>query len=148
MPMRDEISGLKRQQILLYAMLIGLVTVTIWIGYGLASSQRTDQVDRELRELAEPLNPNLDENVINELESKRNLTETDLNDFAVYIYTEDEEGNRRKVILGEEPVVLPPLEPQASPDVAPAQDDEPLTPLTATRSSTVAPEGDDDGELL
>lgn len=61
--------SLRKQRLLLIGLILALVTVMIWVGVELTASQHTSQVDPELRELAKPMNPTLNTEVLDKIEA-------------------------------------------------------------------------------
>ncbi|MEN8253274.1 MAG: hypothetical protein ABFQ62_02785 [Patescibacteria group bacterium] len=78
------LQGLKRRQALMYVMLFSLVTIVIWAVFSLFSSQKKVPIPPELLKLAQPLNPNIDTQIIEKLEHKKEYTNSELKNFPIY----------------------------------------------------------------
>lgn len=51
----------------LYILIATFITIVIWVGVDIIHSKSTVQIPPETKELLEPLTPNFDQEVINEL---------------------------------------------------------------------------------
>lgn len=51
----------------LYIIIATLITVLIWFGVDIYRSQNKVRVSPEIKQLLEPVNPNFDQNLINDL---------------------------------------------------------------------------------
>lgn len=102
---KRQITGLRRNQQLLYVGLFTLVAVVVWIAGSLFSSQQKTGISSELRKMAVPLNPNINSFVIERLESKTSYTPEELNSFEVVRFSIEEE-NRARAELPTEAVPL------------------------------------------
>lgn len=92
------LTKLYRQQRLLQIGVFSLVTVMIWMGFGLLRSQRTTSITKELRDLALPLTPDIDTQVLQEIQQKRAYSENELSDFPIYKIIISEENQESSVV--------------------------------------------------
>lgn len=51
----------------LYIIIATLITVLIWFGIDIYRSKTTVQISPEIQQVLEPVNPNFDQNLINDL---------------------------------------------------------------------------------
>lgn len=65
-------------------MIFTLVTAMIWVGVSLFRSQQRTGIPIELQNLAKPLNPNINTQVIERIEKKRGYSPSELANFPVY----------------------------------------------------------------
>ena len=98
---QKDLSNLKQNQYILYILIFTLVTIVVWVGLNLVRSQKTSQISPELKKLAEPLNPNLNPKILDELQLKRDYTDSELRDFPVYSLIVEKNGSTRVVTLEE-----------------------------------------------
>ncbi len=97
--MQTRISSLQHKQTLLRIMIFTLVTVIIWVGLTLFRTQRQTGISATQQQLAEPLNPNIDINVLNRLEQKRYYSPEELADFPVYSVIVTKSGEEQTVVF-------------------------------------------------
>ncbi|MDQ3008612.1 MAG: hypothetical protein M3Q81_03375 [bacterium] len=79
-----EITGLKHKQQLLWLLVFSLVTIVVWVSISLITSQTSTKTNPLQQQLAEPLNPSINIDVITELENKKAYTKQDLARFPLY----------------------------------------------------------------
>lgn len=140
-----DLQSLRRNQYFLYFMIFSLVTIVIWVGIGLLNSQKRTQISPELKKLATPLNPNLDLQVILELESLRAYNAAELRDFPIYKLLINKDGTQEIVTLD---VLLDankaPIEPSPSPQASPT----PSSSETTTQDQTATPAATTETDLF
>jgi len=51
----------------LYIVIATFITVLVWFGMEIAHSQQKNQISPDVKALSEPINPNFDVNLINDL---------------------------------------------------------------------------------
>lgn len=93
---------LRQREDLLRIFIFTAFTVFCWVGFSIYLSQQRTKIPNEVRKLAIPLNPNIDVNSIQEIESRKYYEDQELNDFPIYIYENDIDGKRNLVQLGQE----------------------------------------------
>jgi len=97
---KREIAGLKIRQQVLYILIFTLVTIIVWVFFSLFLSQKKEASDPQLLQLAKALNPNLDTQIIGELERKRQYVPADLANFVIYklVLAEDRRSEQKTAI--------------------------------------------------
>lgn len=93
-----KLSGLRFKQQALYLMIFSFVTIVIWIGGSLFSSQKRTGIAPELLELAKPLNPTINTVLLEELEARKNYTAEELQYFQVYKVIKSKDGRMQRVV--------------------------------------------------
>ncbi|MFH2118517.1 MAG: hypothetical protein ABII10_02175 [Candidatus Paceibacterota bacterium] len=86
----DQLKKLQQRKDLLIIFLMFFVIAVFWIVVDVLSSQQKTGITAEQRELAKPLSPSLDSQVISELEQKITYSENELGDFPVFIISPDQ----------------------------------------------------------
>lgn len=135
-----EIGSLQRRQHLLYILLFSFVTVIIWIGVSLIGSQRRTGIDPTLLQLATPLNPTINNEIISQIEQKRAYSDEELSNFPIYrIVTNQTNGGESIVDIRETPTdnqspLAAPTEPNPSPEGEAGSTDQPATSETAAQT--------------
>ena len=104
-------------------MIFTLVTIMIWVGLSIFQTQQRTGISEELQQLALPLNPNINTEVLNRINQKRSYSPEELADFPVYRLTRDAEGNDKIVTTlpatpAPTPITAPPGTDQSAPSVA------------------------------
>lgn len=127
----QELQLLRHQQYLMYLLVFSLVTIVIWVGVSLFVSQKKQQVDTELTELAIPLNPTINTAAIEALEQKVSYDPALTSEFPIYIKVVQETGQASTITTVQEERNRR-LEPEPTPTPLP-------TPLPETAES-VTPE--------
>lgn len=89
---QHQFKNLQRQRKLLAALVLGIVVALVWVMMSIFSSQQTYQISAELRTLAKPITPDLNDEVLKRIEAKYLLSNSDLKDFPIYKLTQDEKG--------------------------------------------------------
>lgn len=82
--LREQLLGLRKNRQFLAILILLFVCIIFWTGVTLITSQRNTKVSSELTKLATPINPNLDIEVIQELEQKKLYTASELRNFTIY----------------------------------------------------------------
>ncbi len=102
---QKSIQKLKARKGLLYILIFSLVTVFIWIGISIFLSQKKTKVPEKVQNYTKPLNPNIDREIVEEIEARRYFSEDELQNF--FIYTKQEEKTST-------PLSTPPLSTQSA----------------------------------
>lgn len=139
-PFKQTFKQLQQQQQWLAVLIFALVAIMIWVAVSLLSSQKKSGISAELRELAEPLTPSINREVITALERKRYIFTEDLRDFPIYTIFRDPKTRTEQIILkGQEPI--PQEAPAAEPAIEPVT--EPTTEVaTGSGTTTATPSGE------
>ena len=147
----NRLSKLKRNQYILYLMVFGLSAIIIWVVGSLFSSQQETKVDAELIRLARPLNPNIDQEVIEKIEQKTTYGPSELVQFPIYKIITSRDGRATEVVTidvaddslenrptplpFQNPQALPAFIPGATPTPTPTLPNNPLLPTTPQTTS-------------
>jgi|GEM_PF-4369924 len=94
----DQFAQLRRQRGVMAGLLLLLVIVVFWVGLGLFSSQKKFAVPKEMRDLAKPLSPVLDEKTLTKLEQKREFGSAELANFSIYKIIMSETSKQLKLV--------------------------------------------------
>lgn len=140
-----DLQGLKRNQYFLYFMIFSLVTIVIWVGIGLLSSQKKTQISPELKKLATPLNPNLDLQAVIELEGKKAYNATELRDFPIYKLLINKDGSQEVVTLD---VLLDANKAPVVPSPSPVSSPEPASSQSSPSAQTASPSPSSETDLF
>ncbi|HEX9817846.1 MAG TPA: hypothetical protein VGA89_03080 [Patescibacteria group bacterium] len=81
----DQLKKLQQRKDLLVILLLLFVIAVFWIVISIFSSQQRSGITDQQRLLAQPLSPNLDTIVIDELAQKTIYSAADLADFPVFV---------------------------------------------------------------
>lgn len=107
-PFKQSFKQLQQQQQWLAVLIFALVAILIWVAVSLISSQKKTGISKELRDLALPLTPTINREVIGAMEAKRFIFAEELQDFPIYTIYRDPKSRTEQVILkGQEPVIEP-----------------------------------------
>lgn len=147
MKTEKRLSGLRVKQQVLYVLIFSFVTVTIWIGGSLFSSQKKSGITPDLLELAQPLNPAINTAILDEIEARPNYTDEELSYFQIYKIIRSKDGREQQIVPIESPLEeipetevnlrvlqtqLQALNPEGQPSPSPT----PLVALPVTASPT------------
>lgn len=94
------LQSLYSQQNFLRLLIFSFVTVVIWIGGSIVMSQQRPQISLELQQLALPLNPRIDLEVIGRIEQKKAYSDEELNRFPFYLLKQDNTGADSVQLVG------------------------------------------------
>ena len=95
--MTSPLTGLKQKQGLLRILVFSLATIFIWIIYSLFHSQNTTEISPELLKLAEPLNPNINIDILQRIEQKKVYSDTELSSFPINRVVMQSDGSEQIV---------------------------------------------------
>ncbi len=112
--MQSHLQDLKQRQAVLRILIFTFVTAMIWIGISIFRTQQVTETSPELLRLAEPLNPNINLEVVSRIEQKKGYQSEELTDFPLFLFTEDETG--KKTVIVDSPSY--PYQPPATPAIA------------------------------
>lgn len=125
--MKTQLAQIQQKQTFLKILIFTLVTIMVWVGLTLFRTQNRTAITPELLKLAEPLNPNLNEGVIAELEGRQSYTAEELSDFPIYSLVTTKQGEQQLVIFSasdktrrQVEITPPPPTGPAPPEVAPS----------------------------
>ncbi len=86
-----QLEKIKTKRKLFFALIFALAAAFVWIFVSIFSTQGAAGVSPEMKKMAEPLNPTLNTDVLDRLESRRYFTQQDLQRFPVYAIIENED---------------------------------------------------------
>ncbi len=89
---------LHQRQRVLQILVFSLITIFFWVFLSLLMSQKKTKISAELKTMAVPLTPTIDEETITSLESKRFFSEDELAEFPIYKIITSEDGRLEKVV--------------------------------------------------
>lgn len=120
-----QLANIKKQRHVFIGFIFLFVIVITWTAMSLFTSQNKIAISNELKEIAKPLTPNIEEEVIDKLEGKKEYTSEELADFPIYKVVTSKDGKQVKLVeigVDEEkiftaptPVVTPIIEPTEEP---------------------------------
>ncbi len=93
-----QLKQLKHKNQLLTILVLLLVCVFSWGIASIFSSQRQSKLPSDLTKLAKPLNPNLDTQILNTLETKRSFTAEELSQIEIFIIVVDPATQTEQII--------------------------------------------------
>ncbi|MDH5533377.1 MAG: hypothetical protein OEX81_03055 [Candidatus Pacebacteria bacterium] len=97
-PAKKKLSNLKIKQQALYVLIFSFVTVLIWISGSLFKSQRKSGISPDLLELATPLSPTINIELINRIEQSSNYSDQELASFQIYKIIKSKDGRIQQVV--------------------------------------------------
>ncbi|NCO12683.1 hypothetical protein GW926_04095 [Candidatus Pacearchaeota archaeon] len=95
---KKKISNLRVKQQALYIMIFSFVTVLIWIMASLFRSQKKTGIAPDLLELAKPLSPTINVDVIDSIEERKAYSDQELFDFQIYKIIKSKDGRTQQVV--------------------------------------------------
>lgn len=95
---KNKLSNLKIKQQALYVMIFSFVTVLIWISGSLFKSQRKTGIAPDLLELATPLSPTINIDLIDSIEESVNYSDQALANFQIYRIIKSKDGRLQRVV--------------------------------------------------
>ena len=94
----DQIRSLKHGQQLLASAILFFILVVLWIFVGIFAGQQESKISPALKKAALPLTPNIDEDIITELEEKRVYTQDELANFTIYKIITTDRGKEQSIV--------------------------------------------------
>jgi len=95
---KKNLSSLRIKQQALYILIFSFVTVVIWISGSLFRSQTKTGIAPDLLELATPLSPTINVDLINRIEQSSNYSDQDLSKFQIYKLIKSKDGSTQRVV--------------------------------------------------
>jgi hypothetical protein len=145
--MAISLNNLQQKQTLLRILVFTLVTVVIWVALTIFRSQQKTGISPELQKLAEPLNPNIDIQVIERIEQKKAYTESELQSFPILKIIRNKEGEDQ-IVGGSVPLPetsssssllqLTAPAPSPSPSVTPSSSTSSVASGSATQNASAS----------
>ena len=116
MQIKTTLQSLNNQQTFLRLLIFSFVTVVLWVGFSIFSSQQKPQISEELQKMAVPLNPNLNLEVVSRIEQKKSYSDEELSNFTIFTVVQDKTGAQSITTLDGTPVSSPnKVSPQSDP---------------------------------
>lgn len=138
---KRTVDQLRQRQRILQIAIFSLVTIMVWVGLSLFRTQRSSSIDPALRELAIPLTPTINQDVISNLEQKRVYQPNELRNFPIYKFiVNNETGTEEVVTIDVEQEVAGPA-PSPTPSPTPSPSPTASTSEETTTQSTTNEEG-------
>lgn len=97
-PPKKKITNLRIKQQALYVMIFSFVTIVIWISASLFRSQRRTGISPDLLELAKPLSPTINVEIIDEIEESINYSDQELVQFQIYKLIKSKDGRTQQIV--------------------------------------------------
>jgi hypothetical protein len=97
-PTQKKLSNLRVKQQALYIMIFSFVTVVIWITGSLFRSQKKTGISPDLLELAKPLSPTINVDVIDSIEDRKVYSDQELFEFQIYKIIKSRDGRTEQVV--------------------------------------------------
>lgn len=82
---QSQLKSLQNNQKLLGLLIFSLITVVIWIGISLITSQTSTAISSEELALAAPMDPSINTTVLDQIALKRTYPSPDLANFPIFI---------------------------------------------------------------
>lgn len=89
---------LRQETKLLWILILAIVSVFFWILISIISPKKKQIISQQLRELAKPLTPTLDQEVLSSIPEKRYLPDGELESFSIFVLVDDEQTDVPKLI--------------------------------------------------
>ncbi|NCN83214.1 MAG: hypothetical protein GW947_04605 [Candidatus Pacebacteria bacterium] len=97
----QELQKIRKSQKILTMFVLLFVVIIVWAVVSLFSAKQTTKVDKQLLDLAKPLNPTIDTSIFATLQLKRSFSDTELANFPIYqLLTNDKSREQVVVPLG------------------------------------------------
>lgn len=93
-----QLERLKTERALLWSLVLVLVAVIMWLLVGILGTRKEQTISAELREMAKPLVPSLDRDVLGSLGERQYFSKEDLLDFAIFALIELEYSSDKQLM--------------------------------------------------
>lgn len=94
----DQIKNLRHSQQLLAIAALFLVVTIGWIFLGIFTGQQNSKISPLQKKAAAPLTPQIDEEVLKEIEGKRVYTDAELSNFPIYKVISVNRGKEKTIV--------------------------------------------------
>lgn len=98
----EQLNLLKRDQFALGLLIFSLVTIMAWIGVSMYFTQRQPTLSPEIQFIAQPLNPNLDQDTVKKIEDETYYDPNTLTSFPIYVLYKDKTNSTTRMVTLEE----------------------------------------------
>lgn len=95
---KKKLASLRLKKQALYILIFSFVTVLVWVGGSLFSSQSKSGIEPELKDLAESLNPVINIELVEEMEQKEYFNDEELGYFEIYKLIKSKDGRTQKIV--------------------------------------------------
>ncbi|MCB9813386.1 MAG: hypothetical protein H6772_03190 [Pseudomonadales bacterium] len=95
---KKDFQQLKTNKQFLVILILLFVSAFFWIVISLISSQTNDEVSSELTLLAKPLVPNINKEVLSEIQAKYSYSDEELSSFVIYKILVTRDGKTERVV--------------------------------------------------
>lgn len=147
-PFEKALDKIRHQQQLLAILIFFLVAVMIWITVSLISTSHKSGITRQQQQLALPLTPRINEEILTTIESKRTYSPAQLSQFPIYRHFSDQEQQLRLIQVGQEEEFLQAqLEAQQQEEEQAQPSPTPSPSSTPSASPSTQSEATNSGEL-
>lgn len=137
MPLHKTVQQLQQNQRVLQFAIFTLVTVLIWVGFSLNQSQEKTKITPQQQTLALPLNPTINQEILDELEAKEAFSEEELMAFPIYRVRIGIDGKSQEIVDVDTPdLTQDERNQQSRPNAVPT----PAPVLTPTENPVLVPE--------
>lgn len=106
---KKDIKKLQTNRQFLAILILLFVALLFWVTVSLITSQTSERISAELTQLSRPLTPVIDTTVLDDIEGKRNYSESELSGFTIYKVLTSRDGRTERVVPIE--VTIDDLEP-------------------------------------
>ncbi len=106
---------LRQETKLLWILILAIASVFFWIVVSILSPKKEQIISQQLRELAKPLTPTLDQGVLSSIPAKRYLLDEELESFSIFVLVDDEQSDVPKLVdvVNQQTIeIIEPLQPE------------------------------------
>jgi len=96
---KKKLAGLRIKQQALYILIFSFVTVLVWVGGSLFSSQSKSGISSDLQSLSESLNPVINIELVKEIGQRKYFTDEELGFFEIYKLIKSKDGRTQRIVL-------------------------------------------------
>jgi len=99
---KHQLEFLKHKQLWFISLIFLFVIVVSWIGVSLFASQNKLSLSKEMKDMARPITPTLDEKLLRSLAQEKYFSDSDLSQFPIYkLYIAKDGDEVQLVEIGE-----------------------------------------------
>lgn len=106
---------LRQETKLLWILILAIASVFFWIVVSILFPKKEQIISQQLRELAKPLTPTLDQGVLSSIPAKRYLLDEELESFSIFVLVDDEQSDVPKLVdvVNQQTIeIIEPLQPE------------------------------------
>lgn len=89
---QKEFKSIRHKQQILGILVFTLVAIVMWVGISLVTSQQSTSISARQQQMALPLNPSINIDVLSSIEQQRAYDPSQLTSFPIYTLLTDEEA--------------------------------------------------------